>query len=216
MAGSSRRGVRRYCSPHTIRPAKHLLYRNNGDLTFTDVYDQAILTIDPESKKPKPRSDGHGFAAVTADLNGDGMIDIYVANDMNPNFLFLNRGDGTFEDATESSARPTTRRARRSRAWASTPRTSTATACPSCSSPTSPTSTTRSTSTWASGLFMDATAFFGLAADTMPWVGWGTALADFDNDGWPDNFVANGHVDDNRRELGQHYEYAEPPFSSAT
>ena len=42
-------------------------------------------------------------ASSTADLNGDGLIDLYVANDMNPNFLFLNKGDGTFEDATESS-----------------------------------------------------------------------------------------------------------------
>ena len=40
---------------------------------------------------------------VAADLNGDGRIDLYVANDMCPNFVFLNRGDGTFEDVTESS-----------------------------------------------------------------------------------------------------------------
>ena len=49
------------------------------------------------------RADGHGFGVVAADLNGDGRVDLYVANDMNPNFLFLNRGDGTFEDATETS-----------------------------------------------------------------------------------------------------------------
>ena len=49
------------------------------------------------------RADGHGFGVVAADLNGDGRVDLYVANDMNPNFLFLNRGDGTFEDVTETS-----------------------------------------------------------------------------------------------------------------
>src|SRR5262249_1865261 len=60
--------------------------------------------------------------------------------------------------------------------------------------------------------FQDQTPFFGLNADSMPWVGWGCALADFDHDGWPDAFVANGHVDDNRRELGQPVDYAEPPL----
>jgi hypothetical protein len=60
------------------------------------------------------------------------------------------------------------------------------------------------------GLFLDSTPRFGLAADTMPFVGWGCALADLDNDGWPDCFVSNGHVDDNRRELGQAVDYAEP------
>ena len=52
---------------------------------------------------PKPRDDGHGFGVVAADVNDDGLIDLFVANDMNPNFLFLNRGDGTFDDVSEIS-----------------------------------------------------------------------------------------------------------------
>jgi hypothetical protein len=56
------------------------------------------------------------------------------------------------------------------------------------------------------GQFQDLTPFFGLAADSMPWVGWGCALADFDGDGWPDSFVTNGHVDDNLRDQP----YAQP------
>jgi enediyne biosynthesis protein E4 len=52
----------------------------------------------------------------------------------------------------------------------------------------------------------------GLAADSKPWVGWGCALADLDNDGWPDCFVANGHVDDNRAELAPTMSYSEPPL----
>ena len=82
-----------FCSPWDVRTVKHILYRNNGDHTFTDVTDQAGVG----------RSDGHGFGVVAADINGDGRIDLYVANDMNPNFLFLNKGDGTFDDVTESS-----------------------------------------------------------------------------------------------------------------
>jgi hypothetical protein len=62
------------------------------------------------------------------------------------------------------------------------------------------------------GVFYDNTAFFGLASDSMPWVGWGCALADFDNDGWPDCFVADGHVDNNRRLLDQPVDYEEIPL----
>ena len=54
-------------------------------------------------RRPRPGADGHGFGVVTADVNNDGLIDIFVANDMNPNFLFLNRGDGTFDDVSEIS-----------------------------------------------------------------------------------------------------------------
>jgi len=60
------------------------------------------------------------------------------------------------------------------------------------------------------GSFTDVTPMYGLAADTTPYVGWGLSLADFDSDGWPDCFVSNGHVDDNRLELGQSSAYAEP------
>ena len=93
---------------------------------------------------------------VTADLNDDGLIDIYVANDMNPNFLFLNRGDGTFDDVSEASGAAydingmaqsgmgvdaeDVDRQREHRS---------STGFPSCTSPTSPTSTTPSTRTSA-------------------------------------------------------------------
>ena len=85
--------VRTYCLPTTIKPAPHILYRNEGNLTFSEVTRAAGIG----------RTDGRGFGVVAADLNGDGRIDLYVANDMCPNFVFLNRGDGTFEDVTESS-----------------------------------------------------------------------------------------------------------------
>jgi hypothetical protein len=58
--------------------------------------------------------------------------------------------------------------------------------------------------------FREISAAAGLVSDSMPWVGWGCALADFDNDGWPDFFVANGHIDNDRDQLGPLLEYAEP------
>jgi enediyne biosynthesis protein E4 len=59
-------------------------------------------------------------------------------------------------------------------------------------------------------MFEDRTPRSGMATDSALWVGWGCALADFDNDGWPDCFVTNGHVDDNLELLGQNRPYAQP------
>ena len=157
---------------------------------------------DEGARVPKPRADGHGFGVVTADVNDDGLIDIYVANDMNPNFLFLNRGDGTFDDVSEISGAAYNINGRRSRAWASTPRTSTATAFPSCSSPTSPTSTTRSTTTSARASSTTTPPSSAWRPTRCPGSSGAARLADFDNDGWPDCFFVNGHVDNNRRQLG--------------
>jgi enediyne biosynthesis protein E4 len=62
-------------------------------------------------------------------------------------------------------------------------------------------------------MFEDQTPTSGMATDSLPWVGWGCALTDLDNDGWPDCFVTNGHVDDNLHLLGnQQSPYAHPPL----
>jgi hypothetical protein len=212
FCGDVERKIRLYCSPRTIKTTKHLLYRNNGDNTFTDVYDKVILSVDPETGKLQPRSDGHGFGVVTVDVNGDGKIDIYVANDMNPNFLFLNKGDGTFEDVTESSGAAYDEKGQAQSGMGVDAEDVDGDGLPELFVTNFANEYNTLYQNLGNATFMDSTPFFGLAADTMPWVGWGTALADFDNDGWPDNFVANGHVDDNRKELAQNVEYEEPPL----
>ena len=85
-------------------------------------------------------------------------------------------------------------------------------AFPSCSSPTFANEYSTLYQNFGKGYFYDNTAFFGLASDSMPWVKWGCALADFDNDGWPDCFFVNGHVDNNRRLIGQPVDYEEIPL----
>ena len=202
-----------FCSPWDIHTVRHILYRNNGNLTFTDVTEQAGLG----------RADGHGFGVVAADLNGDGRTDLYVANDMNPNFLFLNKGDGTFEDMTEASGAAFDERGQA--------QSSMGVDAEDCDGDGRPelfvtnfqnehiayyqnmaSSTLVQTSGVSPALYRESSAEVGLAADSKPWVGWGCALADLDNDGWPDCFVANGHVDDNRAELAPTMSYPEPPL----
>lgn len=212
FCGDVENHVRLYCSPRTIRTVRHFFFRNNGDHTFSEVYDQVINSTDPETKQRRPRSDGHGFGIVTCDLNGDGKIDIYVANDMNPNFLFLNNGDGTFEDATESSGAAYDEKGQAQSGMAADAEDVNGDGMPELFVTNFANEYATLYQNLGRGTFMDSTPFFGLAADTMPWVKWGTALVDFDNDGWPDVFIANGHVDDNRDKLGQNSEYAEIPL----
>ena len=165
--------VRIYCSPKSITPARHTLYRNNGDLTFTDLTEKAGLA----------RTDGRGLGVVAADLNDDGRIDLYVANDMCPNFVFLNRGDGTFDDVTGSSGRDSAPRGRPARAWASTRKMLTATAAPTCSSPISGLKAVPCSSIWATGSSrigrgppdFTTTRFRGLAGDARSPISTATA-----------------------------------------
>ena len=222
VIGDKKRKIYLYSSPRAIKTVKHFFYRNNGNLTFTNVYDTVITVekevvvgqkeeVDPitktkntveikETKRvPGPRSDGHGFGVVAADLNNDGLIDLYVANDMNPHFLFLNRGDGTFEDVSEASGAAFDSNGQAQSGMGVDAEDVDGDGLPEIYVSNFANEYNTLYLNQGKGLFYDNTPFFGLASDTMPFVKWGTALVDLDNDGWPDNFVANGHVDDNRR-----------------
>jgi hypothetical protein len=224
-----------YSSPRTIKTVKHLFYRNNGDNTFTDVYDQVITVekevvtgqkevtddktgqkkkVDVVEKKhvPRPRDDGHGFGVVAADMNNDGLIDLYVANDMNPNFLFLNRGDGTFDDVSEASGAAYDINGMAQSGMGVDCEDVDGDGLPELYVTNFANEYDTLYMNFGKGVFYDNTAFFGLASDTMPFVKWGTAFVDLDNDGWPDNFVTNGHVDDNRRKLNQPVDYEQIPL----
>jgi hypothetical protein len=220
--GDPKKRVWLYPSPRTIKTVKHLFYHNNGNRTFTNVIDR-VITIekeveDPVTKtkkkvrQPESRDDGHGFGVVAADLNDDGLIDIFVANDMNPNFLFLNRGDGTFEDVSEISGAAYNINGMAQSGMGVDAEDVNEDGLPELFVTNFSNEYSTLYHNYGKGIFYDNTAFFGLASDSMPWVKWGCALADFDNDGWPDCFFVNGHVDNNRREIGQPVDYEEIPL----
>jgi enediyne biosynthesis protein E4 len=81
-------GVRDYCGPLQFRPVPDRLFRNNGNGTFTDVSESSGIT----------KAYGSGLGVAAGDFNNDGLSDFYVANDARANQLWLNKGDGTFED----------------------------------------------------------------------------------------------------------------------
>ena len=91
--GEHRPGYRAYCHPDNYKGQRLKLYHNNRDGTFTDVSEKSGVGI-PEAK---------GMGVVLADFNNDGWPDIAVANDTWPNFLFVNKKDGTFKDVSFTS-----------------------------------------------------------------------------------------------------------------
>ena len=86
--GNNRLGLKYYCIPRVFKPQPSHLFHNNGDGTFTDVSKESGIASSP----------GKSFGAVATDVNGDGRMDLFVANDTMPNFLFVNKGNGKFEE----------------------------------------------------------------------------------------------------------------------
>jgi hypothetical protein len=202
FCGDSTRKFRRYCSPKELRPVRHALFRNNGNRTFTDVASAAGVG----------RADGHGFGVLAADLDGDGRIDLYVANDQDPNFVFLNLGDGTFRDATQDSGAGLNINGRTSAGMGVDAEDLDGDGRPELFVTNFQEEYNTLYKNLGQGNYLDVTANLGLAVDSLPWIGWGCALADLDGDGWPDIVVANGHIDDNARVFGQPADYRQPPL----
>ena len=199
--GDEAKGLRIYCPPSMIAPAPHFLFRNRGDGTFEDVTERAGVL----------RRDGRGMGVVAADINRDGRIDLYVANDMCPHFLFLNRGDGTFEDVTESSGAAVTESGRYQGGMGVDVEDLDGDGYPELFVTNFDGEYNTIHQTTDGRNFDDVSARAGIVRDSMPDVGWGCALADFDNDGLPDMMAVNGHVNDNLAQLGREGDYEQPP-----
>ena len=183
----SRDGIQSYCGPDIYEGVADLLYRNNGDGTFSDVSVAAGIA----------NPDGKGLGVVGGDYDGDGWTDIFVANDLTPDFLYRNNGDGTFTDqallAGVAYGEDGVARAGMGVDFGDYDRNGSPDIYVTNFS-LEPNSLHRNN---GNGTFTETTFGAGVGNPTLLFLGFGTAFGDFDHDGWLDIFAANGHVIDN-------------------
>ena len=199
MPVTTYKGIIGYGHPRSYQGTADVLYRNNGDGTFTDVAETAGL-INP--------TEGRGMAAVACDYDNDGFTDIYVTNDTNRNFLYRNNGDGTFTDESlfigagydengvaEGSMGVDCGDYNRD-GWLDLL-----------------VANSEKATLYKNEeglLFVDVTAQAALHQPTLPFVGFSPLFLDYDNDGHLDIFSANGHPQDVIEILLDHETYAQP------
>jgi enediyne biosynthesis protein E4 len=200
FCGDPRSGFRGYCHPHEFEPTENILYRNNGNGTFSDVSASAGISTHR----------GMSLGVAFNDYDGDGRTDIFVSNDAMEQYLLHNEGDGTFsEQALEAGAafnadggyfagmgvdfndydndgRPDV------------------------------IITDLSNERYSlyhndgSDLFSYATTQTGIGRISLYLSGWGVHFMDYDNDGWKDLFVAQAHVMDNIEQMQSNLRYRLP------
>ena len=203
FCGNRMRGVRIFCNPDSVAPESHLLFRNQGDGTFVDALSSAGID----------QRQARGQGVVTVDVNLDGLIDIYVSNDLQPNFLFLNQGGGRFRDITDESGAAYDKSGR-SQAGMGVDAADVINAdgLPELFVTNFEQDYNTLYENLGQGQFQDVSEVAGLASAARPWVGWGTVLVDFDGDGLRDCLVTNGHTDSNLADLGRDTPFEQPPL----
>jgi enediyne biosynthesis protein E4 len=193
---------RGYCIPYLYRPTPSWLFHNNGDGTFSDVSRSSGIA----------EHMGKAWGVAATDINNDGLMDLFVANDKVANFLYLNRGNGKFEEIGEPAGVAYSAEGR--------PR-----------SGMGVDSADFDQDGWMDLFvanldremyslyrnnhdksFDDQAEATGIAAATQLLSGWGLKFFDFDNDGDMDLFLANGNPDDLIGEIHPPVQYEEPPL----
>jgi hypothetical protein len=200
FCGDERKGERYYCIPRVYPPAKNWLFHNNGDGTFTDVTQESGIG----------KALGKAWGVVATDVNNDGWMDLFVANDTVANFLFVNKHNGKFEEMGLGAGVAYSQDGRERSGMGVD-------------------SADFDQDGWQ-GLFVtnvdqemysiyrnnhdltfdDVAGSTGLGRLTRLMSGWGVKFFDYDNDGNVDLFIANGHPDDKIEAHSSHVMYKEP------
>lgn len=190
------------CGPSEYPCAADTLYQNNGNGTFTDVTEQAGV-FNPNGK---------GLGIACGDYDNDGNTDIYIANDDTRNFLYRNNGDGTFTDLTFFAGVGFSEDGEVQGGMG----TSFGDYDNDGLLDLIVTNYQDQINTLyhndGNGLFSDVSHTTRTGPDSLPMVGWGTGFLDYDNDGWLDLFVANGHLLTNIEQFDTASTYYQPNF----
>jgi hypothetical protein len=175
-------GIRDLCGPRSYGGVIDCLYRNQGNGTFEDISQQAGLIP------------GNGLGVVAADLNNDGRIDFYTANDESNNHLYLGNPELPLTEAALISGVATNEYGMPDGSMGVDVGDVNGDGNPDLWTTNFEREDNGLYCSDGNGLFRSATLTSGLAGHSRLQVGFGTALADFDGDGWLDIFVTNGHV----------------------
>jgi enediyne biosynthesis protein E4 len=189
-----------FCGPKGLTGEPDILYSNNGNGTFTDVTTKAGIK-DPGY---------YGFGVLFSDFDNDSWPDIYVANDSVPNLLFRNKRDGTFEEVGLVSGTSLNLFGQAQAGMGVAVGDYDGNGYFDIYLTTFSEDTNTLFRNLGGMSFLDVTAASGAARASRANLGWGAGFADFDNDGWPDLFVANGHVYPDVDQLNETSRYRQP------
>ncbi len=192
------RGVHVYCGPHAYPAVHDTLFKNNGDGTFTDV---------SESYRPADLIPMHGLGVTFGDYDNDSDIDLYVANDQDPNFLFQNDGKGKFLEIALISGVCYNDMGKEEAGMGTDFGDYNNDGQLDLTVSNYQTETNTLYHNHDKDFFIDNTITSGIAEVTHGYLGWGIKFFDYDNDGYQDIFVANGHLMDNITLLEKHVSY---------
>jgi enediyne biosynthesis protein E4 len=199
---SSTTGPRAYCHPDNFKGATALLYHNEGGGRFTEAGARAGVA----------NPDGKSLGVALADFDEDGFVDIFVANDAIRQYLYRNRGDGTFEEVAQSAFAAFDQDGRVFSGMGvdfgdydndGRPDVVVTNLANQCFA------LFRND---GDGSFAYETHASGLGQISMLSSGWGVRFLDYDNDGWKDLFLVRGHVLDTIEQTSPHLRYREPPL----
>jgi hypothetical protein len=200
--GEKKPGYRAYCHPDNFEGVSNVLFRNNGDGTFTDV----------SSKSGIAHSIGKGLGVAFADYDGDGFTDVYVANDSVQSFLFHNKGNGTFEEVGLLAGVGFNEDGKTFAGMGVDFADYDNDGYPDVFVTDLSNERYRLFRHNRDSTFRDVSDLSGVGGATLAFSGWSTRFVDYDNDGWKDIFVAQGHVMDTIEKTSPNLRYLQPPL----